>query len=136
MYHEDTGLYYLQSRYYDPQLGRFINADGLTSTGQGFIGNNMLAYCGNNPIVRNDPFGTEHRPVGAGIQLDVDYGCYTGGIEIILYWDSEVCGDGGWRIAIYSYEGASFNMNDPFLGSAIAAIRGCITSRAGIMIPK
>ena len=45
-----TGLYYLQSRYYDPAVGRFINADGLVSTGQGFTGNNMFAYCLNNPV--------------------------------------------------------------------------------------
>ena len=44
------GLYYLQSRYYDPKIGRFINADALASTGQKFMGNNMLAYCLNNPV--------------------------------------------------------------------------------------
>lgn len=42
----------MQSRYYDPEVGRFINADALVSTGQGLIGNNMFAYCGNNPIAR------------------------------------------------------------------------------------
>ncbi len=46
----ETGLYYLQSRYYDPQTGRFINADDLFSTDQGPIGNNMFTYCLNNPI--------------------------------------------------------------------------------------
>ena len=49
-YDSETRLYYLQSRYYDPQVKRFINADGYTSVGQGFIGYNMFAYCGNNPI--------------------------------------------------------------------------------------
>ena len=53
-----TGLYYLQSRYYDPAVGRFINADGLVSTGQGLLGNNMFAYCGNDPIAFFDPCGT------------------------------------------------------------------------------
>ena len=50
-------MYYLQSRYYDPETGRFINADALTSTGQGVLGNNMFAYCLNNPIVFCDPDG-------------------------------------------------------------------------------
>ena len=45
----ETGLYYLQSRYYNPTWGRFINADALVSTGQGILGNNMFAYCLNNP---------------------------------------------------------------------------------------
>ena len=40
----------MQSRYYDPELGRFINADSYASTGQGVLGNNMFAYCYNNPI--------------------------------------------------------------------------------------
>ena len=49
-YDTESGLYYLGSRYYDPQVKRFINADGYASTGQGFVGCNMFAYCGNNPI--------------------------------------------------------------------------------------
>ncbi len=57
VYDYETGLYYLQSRYYDPEIGRFINADAFTSTGQGFVGNNMFAYCGNNPVTRKDPNG-------------------------------------------------------------------------------
>ena len=58
-YDSETELYYLNSRYYDPEVGRFINADGYVSTGQGVLGNNMFAYCGNNPVVRVD-FGGEH----------------------------------------------------------------------------
>ena len=57
VYDSDTGLYYLQSRYYNPEWGRFINADGYTSTGQGTLGNNMFAYCGNNPVIREDEGG-------------------------------------------------------------------------------
>lgn len=54
MYDQETGLYYLQSRYYNPEIGRFINADAFTSTGQDLVGNNMFAYCGNNPVCRID----------------------------------------------------------------------------------
>ena len=53
----DTGLYYLQSRYYDPTVGRFLNADIYISTGQGLLGYNMFAYCGNNPINRTNSSG-------------------------------------------------------------------------------
>ena len=49
VYDNETGWYYLQSRYYDPVTHRFINADSLASTGQGFVGTNMFAYCLNNP---------------------------------------------------------------------------------------
>ena len=54
---EETGLYYLQSRYYNPTIGRFINADNYPSTGQGLLGNNMFAYCNNNPVTREDRNG-------------------------------------------------------------------------------
>lgn len=50
VYDTETGLYYLQSRYYDPEMGRFINADAFASTGQGLLGNNMFTYCLNNPV--------------------------------------------------------------------------------------
>ena len=52
-----TGLYYLQSRYYNPEWGRFLNADDtsilLSSVGSP-LGANMYAYCNNNPINKID----------------------------------------------------------------------------------
>ena len=57
VYDTETELYYLQSRYYDPELGRFINADAFVSTGQGLLGNNMFAYCLNNPVLFSDANG-------------------------------------------------------------------------------
>ena len=58
-YDNETGFYYLQSRYYDPANRRFMNADLLASTGQGFTGTNMFAYCVNNPVVLGDYEGTD-----------------------------------------------------------------------------
>ena len=57
-YDAETGMYYLQSRYYNPQVGRFLNADGYVSTGTGILGYNMFAYCLNNPVNGYDPCGT------------------------------------------------------------------------------
>ncbi len=56
-YDDETGLYYLQTRYYDPVVGRFINSDGYVSTGIGLTGYNMFAYCNNNPVICSDPDG-------------------------------------------------------------------------------
>ena len=55
-YDTDTGFYYLQSRYYDPEIKRFINADAYVNANGDFIGFNMYAYCSNNPVnlVDND----------------------------------------------------------------------------------
>ncbi len=49
MYDFNTGLYYLQSRYYNPTYGRFLNVDSLMKTGEP-LGANIFAYCGNNPV--------------------------------------------------------------------------------------
>ena len=57
-YDAETGFYYLQSRYYDPEIGRFINADSYASTdATGLLSTNMFAYCENNPVMRVDPTG-------------------------------------------------------------------------------
>lgn len=63
----ETGLYYLQSRYYDPQICRFINADSFASTGQGILGHNMFAYCENNPIIFSDDGGETMQTAIAGL---------------------------------------------------------------------
>lgn len=58
-YDEETGLYYLNSRYYDPETGRFLNADDITYLDPETInGLNLYAYCGNNPVMNVDPNGT------------------------------------------------------------------------------
>ena len=56
-YDDDLDLYYLATRYYDPEVCRFITADSYVSTGQGILGYNRYAYCGNNPVVRVDRCG-------------------------------------------------------------------------------
>ena len=59
-YDSETGFYYLQSRYYDPEICRFINADNLEllSTLSGTPGQlNLYAYCNNNPVMYSDPSG-------------------------------------------------------------------------------
>ena len=58
-YDMETGFYYLNSRYYDPQVKRFINADAYASTGQGFNGTNMFCYCLNNPVNNADYMGNK-----------------------------------------------------------------------------
>ena len=56
-YDVDLNLYYLQSRYYDPVLCRFISVDSYVSTGTGILGYNMYAYCNNNPVMYEDGNG-------------------------------------------------------------------------------
>ena len=58
-YDIETGLYYLQTRYYDPEVGRFISQDSIEYADPETInGLNLYAYCGNNPVMGYDPDGT------------------------------------------------------------------------------
>lgn len=64
----ETGYYYLQSRYYNPEWGRFLSADSFSyidnSTRMGF---NAYVYCMNNPIMFVDPSGHKTNDVGLAI---------------------------------------------------------------------
>ena len=57
IYDEELNMYYLQSRYYVPEWGRFLNADIYIDTGTGILGTNMFAYCENDPVNYVDPSG-------------------------------------------------------------------------------
>mgnify|MGYP000233488425 FL=1 len=58
-YDTETDLYYLNSRYYDPAVGRFLNADGVDflGTDEGLLSYNLFAYCLNDPVNRTDDSG-------------------------------------------------------------------------------
>ena len=133
-YDSESGFYYLQSRYYDPELGRFINADSYASTGQGILSNNMFAYCGNCPVVYTDPSGEAF--VGAGVQLDISTGNYECGIEVIVYWDEDVCQGEGLVVAVYVYEGMSVNLDElyknPDVINTIKQLTLALASNAGV----
>ena len=59
MYDTETGFYYLTTRYYDPDIGRFLNADDAEYLGaEGELtGYNLFSYCSNNPVMGCDPDG-------------------------------------------------------------------------------
>ena len=58
-YDSETEWYYLNSRFYEPQVGRFLNLDHpeLIGANDGIIGYNLYAYCNNNPVMGYDPLG-------------------------------------------------------------------------------
>ncbi len=56
-YDNETDLYYIESRYYDPTTGRFVSADVLFDNGGGIFGSNMYTYCVNNPMNMKDVGG-------------------------------------------------------------------------------
>ena len=83
----EIGLYYLQSRYYDPVVGRFVNADEpeYVSIDDTILSYNLFAYCKNSCVNTEDPTG--HGPVLAiGIQLAFTVGKFVLGLEVL--WDT------------------------------------------------
>ena len=56
-YDNETGFYYLNSRYYDPAVGRFLNVD--SDLYNNILGYNLYIYCNNNPVYYVDPYGND-----------------------------------------------------------------------------
>ena len=92
-YDTETGLYYLMTRYYDPEVCRFISADVYMTTGQGVLGGNMWAYCGNNPVNRYDD-GGEFWHIVAGFAVGAVVGGIFGGLTSLAN------GEGFWSGAL------------------------------------
>ena len=107
-YDAETGLYYLQSRYYDPEVSRFINPDVFaTSDIDGVLAANMFAYCENNPIRNTDSTGT----IGA----DTLIGAATGAITSLI--SGIASGDRGTKL-----------IADVALGAMAGATKGTIST--------
>ena len=73
-YYYDTGigLYFLKTRYYDPEVGRFMTIDDISYLDPESInGLNLYAYCGNNPIMYSDPNG--HLAISIGLLMLIGF---------------------------------------------------------------
>ena len=106
-YDAETRFYYLQSRYYDPVYHRFINADSYASTGQGFVGTNMFAYCGNSPVNYSDPNGMRY--INEGIirhgrglaeVTDAGTGYWSSSDDGNYISDQTNCGSSDWALGV------------------------------------
>ncbi len=91
-YDEETGWYYLNSRYYNPEIGRFINADGLIGQTGEILSHNMYAYCQNNPVMMVDPNGDFPFLSGLITHAATLISGYVGS-AIVSIWDKEVRAD-------------------------------------------
>ena len=72
-YDSEIGMYYLQSRYYDAGVGRFVNEDSRFDEEASLLGFNLFAYCGNAPVINADYMGT-------GLLLAIGIGLLVGAI--------------------------------------------------------
>ena len=107
-YDNETGFYYLQSRYYDPANRRFINADIYASTDSSdAVSCNMFAYCNNNPIANIDESGESLLAIFVGVA----FCAVVGGIE-----------------AYCSAKTSGASTNEALWQGAIGAVSGAVTS--------
>ena len=107
-YDEDTGLYYLQSRYCNPMTGRLINEDeaSIFVFAKNPIRTNLYAYCNNSPVNDEDSSGYA---VGdyihaIGIQIAVTIGCVPIGIEFL--WSTKT-----WKPTVFVFAGVARSAN-------------------------
>ena len=115
-YDTETSLYYLKSRYYNPEVGRFINPDVFATTDvDGVLSANMFAYCENNPIRNSDSSGALFGLDAASVIIGAATGAITSLIGGIAAGDTglELLGD----VGIGALSGAVGGV----IGSAITA---------------
>lgn len=128
-YDSDTEMYFLKSRYYNPELHRFINADGYVQTGQGVLSLNTFAYCVNNPIIFADETGQFIGAIVGGI-----IGAISGGISAKSSGRTVLSGViggfvGGFVCGLIADAGAALSCVTG--GLALAVIGGALAGAAG-----
>ena len=129
-YDTETGLYFLKTRYYDPEVGRFITIDDISYLAPDTInGLNLYAYCGNNPVMRTDsqgtswwnPFSWDWKAIGkkalniVGVVLDVAITVASITIGVVV---------GGVVFGVVSAFGG------PILGAVAGIVAGTLTTGA------
>ncbi|WP_242845989.1 RHS repeat domain-containing protein [Clostridium novyi] len=113
-YDTETGLYYLNSRYYNSEWGRFVSSDEIVGETGTLLSCNMFAYCSNDPINNEDPDGD------------------------IAWWIGAAIGGAAFDTAMYLFQHRNGGFTWRGLGKAAAtgAITGVLFAGAGKVIGK
>ena len=120
-YDVETGLYYLHSRYYDPEVGRFISMDDIDYLDPETIGGtNLYAYCNNNPVMYVDPIGNSAVLIGIIIGAIIGAGIGFGTVAYTDYLDDGQIFNGS--VKWYEYVGGT--VTGAILGAGVGAVIG------------
>ena len=118
----ETGLYFLKTRYYDPEIGRFMTIDDISYLDPESInGLNLYAYCGNNPVMGYDPNGTF--AITTAIIIGLIAGAVIGGTVggVVAYNNASASGATGWSLVGQTALGV---LGGAVVGAAIGALAG------------
>ena len=144
IYDSETGFYYLQSRYYDPTVGRFLNADEpilLCHLYVDTFSESLYTYCGNNPIENEDFSGYVATPanvIGAAIGSIIGI---IGG-NVLGNWLADVLHINGWFsrpffiCSVSLLVGAAAAAIGYFIGPYIASLGAVIFDKMRIFVDK
>ncbi len=130
VYDEETALYYLRSRYYNPEWKRFINEDCLIGKAGALLGHNIFWYCRNNPVNKVDPDGVreeEWYSKGAQLERATERHCRT--MRMLASGDMHI----KWIISgdkLYS-NGRGYKLYRPSNEVTIGSVPKIIASREG-----
>ena len=120
VYDHETGLYYLQSRYYNPVIKRFISADGqIAGVGGDVSGYDLFEYCFNNPVNMYDDEGTWPKWIERAAKIVTAAVAVTAAVVMVATVSAVSCG----TAAPGALVGASM-----FLGAALSGINGGIAN--------
>ena len=128
---KETGLYYCNSRYYDPSIGRWISPDDIRYLEYAVIGgSNLYAYWKNNPIMFSDPNGTFAISLTIlGLIIGATIGATAGGV--IAYNVAKNNGAEGWELFDWTMAGI---VGGGIIGGALGAGIGAqVTKATGIV---
>ena len=120
----ETGFYFLKTRYYDPEIGRFMTIDDISYLDPDSInGLNLYAYCCSNPVLCYDPNGTF--AITTAIIIGLIAGAVIGGTigGVIAYNNASASGATGWNLVGQTVLGV---LGGGIIGAAIGATIGAI----------
>lgn len=142
IYDYDTNMYYCMSRYYDPEIGRWLSIDDVGYLdSQSVHGLNLYAYCRNNPVMYSDPSGNMPQwlkwTIGFGIILGLGIAALTiGGAVIIGASIGAIVGGSVGIIGGISFDenGFHFDSDKASTGFMFGTITGAVSGALGAKI--
>ena len=139
-YDNETGLYYLQSRYYDPSVRRFINADKFEIIGKtdSLSSYNLYVYCDNSPVNQSDAKGNwSVFWAGLGIQFQITMKGISVGVELIWFPNKKVIvWKDRWKPYAFVYSSSSTRGNAKIIWDEVIPMKDPLPMLQGFCKPR